>query len=324
MTKQIYRKLGVFALIFVLGLSIIPAYSYAKDGNNNNNSGRGNRSERIDDRNEDNDDDRDSSDDKNRGENNNGNRENASNRSCRRIFRHLFSRNFFMNNDNFNSFMECLRPFGINARFSGMASSTPDITAPIITNLSIKPNTTKVNISWLTNEKSDSTVFWSTSANIDVNSSSTASSTQSALIRNHQIVIENLTASTTYFIIVRSKDASSNIGTSSETSFTTKTTIPDNFPPVVSEITLLVGTSTVNVGWKTNENATSRVYYGTSIGLDVNASTTNFIENSTLKKNHTLTISNLATSTTYYFAIESKDVNNNRTVTPTFTTTTSN
>ncbi|MDO8728979.1 MAG: fibronectin type III domain-containing protein [bacterium] len=229
-----------------------------------------------------------------------------------------------MNNDNFNSFMECLRPFGINARFSGMASSTPDITAPIITNLSIKPNTTKVNISWLTNEKSDSTVFWSTSANIDVNSSSTASSTQSALIRNHQIVIENLTASTTYFIIVRSKDASSNIGTSSETSFTTKTTIPDNFPPVVSEITLLVGTSTVNVGWKTNENATSRVYYGTSIGLDVNASTTNFIENSTLKKNHTLTISNLATSTTYYFAIESKDVNNNRTVTPTFTTTTSN
>lgn len=94
---------------------------------------------------------------------------------------------------------------------------------------------------------------------------------------------------------------------------------PDIIPPIIKRVSLLVGTSTASVGWKTNENATSRVYYGTSASLDVNASTTNFIENSTPKKNHFLTLSSLAISTTYYLAIESKDESGNKTVTPTFT-----
>ena len=99
-------------------------------------------------------------------------------------------------------------------------------------------------------------------------------------------------------------------------------TTPDVIPPVISRIRTMVGTSTASVSWRTNENSTSRLYYGTSTGLDVNASTTSYIENNTLKKNHFLILNGLATSSAYYLAIESKDGSGNRTVTTTFTAST--
>jgi len=218
MTNQIYRKLGVFSFILILGMGLAPIASYAR-GDNDNNEDR-NRNERVEDG-----DDRDDNgrNVENRSKNNRGKNQNNNNKSCRKIFRHLFSRNFFRNNDDFNFFAECLKPFGIEVKLNGTASTTSDIIAPNI-----------------------------------------------------------------------------------------------------SRITTLVSTSTINIGWKTNENATSRVYYGTSIGLDVNASTTNFIENSALKKNHILTLSDLATSTTYYFALESKDGSNNKKITSIFSATTIN
>jgi Purple acid Phosphatase, N-terminal domain len=223
------------------------------------------------------------------------------------------------NHEDRESFIwDCFLPFGIHKKFRGTASSTTDTIAPIITRLSIRPNTQRAVVTWRTDEQSDSTIFWSTSANVDVNSSSTASIKKDGRVKAHRILIENLTASTTYYLIVRSKDTSGNINSSSETSFVTKALIPDHTPPVISAVATLVSTSTIHVSWRTNENASSRVYYGTSAGLDVNASTTSFVETSTLSKEHTLSVNNLASSTTYYLSAESKDSSNNRSVTPVF------
>ena len=290
----------VFLLIFALGFGFMPASSYAK-----NNDDKRDRDDRREERIE-----------------NHKERSGRNDKSCLRAFGHLFAPGFIKNRGRVSLLGYCFLPFGISKKFSGMASSTLDTTAPVITNLRVKPNTTKARISWRTDEKSDSTVFWSTSANINVNSSSTLSTTRSERTKEHEVTIENLSASTTYFIIVRSRDASSNVGTSVEISFQTKALTPDSTPPVISSIALLVGTSTINVSWETNEGASSRVYYGTSASLDVNATTTSFVGNATLTQSHILSVSGLSSSTLYYLAAESKDANGNRTVTPTFSATT--
>src|SRR3989344_890961 len=300
MTKQISRKMTVLFLVFAIGFT--PVLSYAKNNDNKDKKDREDKQEQ----NEKND---------------------KNDRSCLKAFGHLFAPGFIKNWGERDFPSNCFLPFGIAKKFRGIASSTPpvlDTTAPIITDLAVKPNIVRATVTWHTSEKSDSTVFWSTSSNVDTNSSTTASVSKNGKTKDHSVVIENLTASTTYFVVVRSRDAASNTATSSVISFQTKPLPVDNTNPVVSSVALLVSTSTINVSWSTNENATSRLYYGTSPSLDVNASTTNFIENLTLTTSHHLLLSGLATSTSYYMAIESKDSSANRTVTPTFTTTTTN
>lgn len=97
---------------------------------------------------------------------------------------------------------------------------------------------------------------------------------------------------------------------------------PDVVAPVISGITALASTSTISVNWNTNEQSTSRLYYGTSTPLDVNATSTNFVESSIPKNSHSLSISNLSTSTQYYIVVESKDASGNRALTPSFGVTT--
>ncbi|MDO8569441.1 MAG: fibronectin type III domain-containing protein [bacterium] len=303
MTNQISRKITVLFLVLMLGLA--PALSYAKgDDNRKDRDEREDREEQVENREE---------------------RSRRNNKICFRAFGHLFASGFLKHRgggDNRILFENCFLPFGISKKFRGVASSTLDATAPIITSLVAKPNTIKATITWHTNEKSDSTVFWSTSANVDVNSSSTASVTKSEKTKDHNVVIEDLTASTTYFVIVHSRDVDSNTGTSAELSFQTKVLAPDNTNPVISNVVLLIGTSTIKVSWGTNENASSRLYYGTSTSLNANATTTSFVENSTPTKNHVISLNGLNPQTQYHLAAESKDPSGNRTVTPTFTAST--
>lgn len=216
----------------------------------------------------------------------------------------------------------CFFPFGFGKKFRGIASSTPDTVAPVISGILIRPNSTKAKISWHTDEKTENTVFWSTSASVDTNSSSTPSVSKFRKTKNHSVILRNLTASTTYYVLIRSKDKSGNTTFSPVTSFTTKAPLPDTHLPVISQVALLVGTSTVNVKWHTNENASSKVYYSTSSNVDTSASTTSFVENTTLKQDHSLSLTGLVSQTLYYLKAESKDGSGNTTVTATFSATT--
>ncbi|MGB3921932.1 MAG: fibronectin type III domain-containing protein [Minisyncoccia bacterium] len=325
-----FRKLTVFSL--VLAILLAPALSFAHDNDNGKKKRKSSdRSERVeinDDRDDDSDDDDDDKDDNRRSDRQEDwtkkKSDQALAKSCRQVFKRLFGHGFLANNADIADLIECLRPFGVNATFTGTASSTVDTVAPILSNISAKPNTLKAVITWNTNEKSDSTVFWSATAGVNVNSSTTASVTKSDRVKEHKIVLENLTASTTYYFIVRSKDAAGNVSTSSELSFATKSLVADVTAPTISNVTLLVASTSATVSWQTNENATSKVYYGTSASLDVNATSTNFLENTSLKQSHALNLSGLSTSTLYYFAAESRDGSGNRTVTPVFSASTSN
>jgi len=100
-------------------------------------------------------------------------------------------------------------------------TTTPDTTAPVISDLMATSTTaTSTRIIWVTNETADSKVWYSTSTLFTI-ATSTPMASSSALVLNHDIPIFNLNASTTYYYLVTSADASANTATSTEQSFTT-------------------------------------------------------------------------------------------------------
>ncbi len=243
---------------------------------------------------------------------------------CFRAFGHLIAPGFIKHHGEVDvDLSNCFIPFGIAKKFRGVASSTTqDLIAPTITDVKIVTTTNKATITWHTSERADTTLFWNTSAGVNVSSTSTPKIANATETKDHKVVIPNLTASTTYYFVLRSKDHSGNATTSSEMSFTTKGAPVDTAAPTISSIVILTSSSTATVGWHTSENATSKVYFGTLDALNVNATTTSFVETNALTENHSLQVTSLASSTPYFFAVESKDATGNRTVSPIFTATT--
>jgi hypothetical protein len=231
-------------------------------------------------------------------------------KSCWRAFGHLIAPGWIRHNGPIDISLECNLPFGIAKKISGSnASSTPDVTAPVISGIRAMPAKDQVEIRWTTDERSDSAVFWSTTANVDASSAAVHVLIRNESTRDHQIVIKRLTATTTYYFIVRSRDVAGNAAFSSEASFTTKSASADNNPPMISSVVTLAGTTSIQIGWKTNEDATGRVYFGTALPLNI--VTAPFLDDATSSKNHVLVLTGLLPQTTYYLVVESTDNSGN-------------
>jgi hypothetical protein len=110
-----------------------------------------------------------------------------------------------------------------NSSYSATGSfvtTAPDAVAPIISSLSAAPTgSTTASVTWTTNESSDSTVYYSTTS--PVTTASPYFVTNGSLVTSHATSLTGLSASTTYYVIIGSKDAANNLATSSQTSFTT-------------------------------------------------------------------------------------------------------
>jgi peptidoglycan hydrolase-like protein with peptidoglycan-binding domain len=100
-------------------------------------------------------------------------------------------------------------------------TTTPDIIAPIISGISLSGlASSSVTINWSTNEPSTTKVYFGTSTPLALSSAaSTGTSTPSL---THNVMLTGLTASTTYFYVVESKDVANNAATSSQGSFVTQ------------------------------------------------------------------------------------------------------
>ncbi len=104
---------------------------------------------------------------------------------------------------------------------SGATTTPPtDTTKPTISALSITPASTTAQVSWTTNENSSSRVWYGTSTPLTL-TSPTASVFNSALVLAHSLSLPGLSPSTTYYVVVESKDAAGNTATSSNSSFVT-------------------------------------------------------------------------------------------------------
>lgn len=319
--KHRYSTFALAPLMAVI-LMTAPVAGYAKEQNKDNGkkvSVTSTSSVRISHDNNDNENENDD----HQGNDKNKNRENT---GCWKAFGHLIAPGWIRINGTASISGSCNLPFGIAKKFHGTttaATSTPDTTAPVISNLTATSTRKhEGTIKWSTNEKSDSVVWISTVS--PVSTSGTPSVTRAARVTDHRIVIGNLAASTTYYAVVQSRDAAGNAVTSGQISFTTTGEVASttNNTLTISNVVAVVSTSTVNIGWKTNRAADSQIYYSNGVPVVPASASTTAVVNATLVTDHMITVSNLATSTPYNFVIQSKDASNNMASTGQFSVTT--
>lgn len=187
----------------------------------------------------------------------------------------------------------------------GPAPVPGDTTAPVISGASATSTTyNSAHIVWTTNEKSDSKVWYGTSTPV-IATSSTSIVSSAILVKSHDLALTGLSASTTYYYLVQSADASGNIGTSTQQSFTTLAA-PDTTAPVISGVSATsTASTTASIVWTTDEPADSTVWYATSTPVSV--VTASSASSASLTTSHNIDLSGLNASTLYYYFVGSKD-----------------
>ena len=115
-------------------------------------------------------------------------------------------------------------PPGIAKKFAtstATSTSPADTTAPVISGVSATSTlATSTRIVWTTNESSTSRVWYSTSTPV-VATSTTPSVESSSLVTSHDLMLSGISASSTYYYVVSSADASLNSAMSGESTFLT-------------------------------------------------------------------------------------------------------
>lgn len=190
--------------------------------------------------------------------------------------------------------------------------ATPDVTAPVISNVSSTPLGTSVTITWDTDEASSSIIDYGTT---DSYGTTTSEADTSPRVTSHSVNITGLTSETLYHFRVNSNDASSNLATGSDNTFTTT----DITAPVISNVSTNESETSVIITWDTNEASSSFVDYGTTNSY---GTTTAEIDTSPRVISHSVTITGLSAETTYHFRLNSTDASSNtgQTADDTFTT----
>ena len=120
--------------------------------------------------------------------------------------------------------------------------ATADTTAPVLSSIaSSSITTTGANITWTTNEASDTQVEYGLTT-----SYGTSSTLNSSLVTSHSVSLSGLSASTLYHYRVKSKDAAGNLTTSTDYSFTTASSSAQtkNYAPKAISVTQGTGQGT--------------------------------------------------------------------------------
>jgi len=111
-------------------------------------------------------------------------------------------------------------PLGIAKKLGITPSSTSDVTPSIISSVAVSNiASTTATVAWTTNEEAKSKVYYSTTTPLIF--STALNIANNSLVTSHSLGLTGLTASTTYYYVVESKDASDNTATSTENSFET-------------------------------------------------------------------------------------------------------
>lgn len=208
------------------------------------------------------------------------------------------------------------------ATTTGTTTASTDTTGPAISNIQVVDiSQWSARVTWTTSEPAYGKVSYKVS-----NSTAPVNEISSVDLKtSHSITLgENMTAGESYVFTVHSTDGAGNAAMSGERSFTltqpitatTTTQSADTTPPVISNIQVVTITeNSVTVTWATNEDTTVdsvrtyiNPYYSAGSGSVVG------VTNPAVSKSHSYTWNNLSAGATYTFAVASKDVAGNITI----------
>jgi len=92
----------------------------------------------------------------------------------------------------------------------------------------------------------------------------------------------------------------------------TSTSTPDTIAPVISAVSATeISTSTAKIIWTTNESSDSKIYYNNLTPINVSATSTSNVIDTSLVTSHSLGLTGLTSTTTYYYFVVSKDSSGN-------------
>lgn len=207
---------------------------------------------------------------------------------------------------------------GLTGRFT--TNQAPDTQAPIVLAgpTVVARTSNSLTVSWATDELSSSAIDYGANGNLG------QSTTGSNLVTNHTVTLTNLSPATTYSYRINSRDVAGNGPTQGPLptliAAATTTGQPDIKPPVIGNVAVSgITDDRAIITWTTDEPANSFVDF------DLNAD--RLIRNlgiSQLRTNHTVTLTNLAPGSTYFYRVRSSDGQGNGpqlSVVRTFTTT---
>jgi hypothetical protein len=190
----------------------------------------------------------------------------------------------------------------ISGGFTFTTTEAADTTPPVISSVtagSLTQNSAVV--SWSTNEAADTQVEYGATA---AYGSSTA--LNSGMSTSHSQSVSGLSANTLYHYRVKSRDASGNLATSTDYTFTTSQS-SDTTPPAITGVVInAVTKSTAVITWSTNEDSDSQVEYGLTATYGSLSTTDTF-----RTQGHAITLSGLTPETTYSFRVKSRDASGN-------------
>jgi peptidoglycan hydrolase-like protein with peptidoglycan-binding domain len=165
-----------------------------------------------------------------------------------------------------------------------------------------------VKITWETDENSDSRVWYS--KNNPVVTTGDANKVDSAMVKEHTVILTGLEEDTTYYFVVGSEDSDDNLAKSSQGSF--ETDEEDNTDPDIDDLDESnITDSGAKITWTTDEPTTDKIWYSTSSGVSTGGSA-NMVDN-TLGTEHSFTLTGLDDDTEYFYVIEVTDSSGNDT-----------
>jgi len=172
-----------------------------------------------------------------------------------------------------------------------------DTVPPEISNVAVSEITvSSAKITWQTNEPASTQVLYS------VDNSFSKIQGVAGYDTFHSVTLVGLNASTTYNFKVKSCDASNNCSESSPLQFTTLA--GDITPPSISNISVSEIThNSAKISWITDEPSDSFVEYSTTSGFSYGI----MVGSKEATTSHSVLLTNLNASTTYYFKVHSRD-----------------
>jgi regulation of enolase protein 1 (concanavalin A-like superfamily) len=172
----------------------------------------------------------------------------------------------------------------------------PDVTPPVVGNLSTATTADSATVTWTTDEAATSTFRYGTT---------TAYGQTVALpdpVTSHSVGLADLECETVYHFQIVSTDETGNAGASADHTFTTGTCPPpDVTPPVISAIATQPNVRSAYVTWTTDERSSSRVEFGTDTSYGQS------VDDATLVTTHRVFLPTLDCGTQYHFQVSSRD-----------------